>query len=330
MKRRFLLFSAVVLTFWILSFFQKTPAPVSASPALGDPYTLIALVNNLRAANGLPPYAVNSILMQVAQAHSEYQASIGTVTHYSADGSRPFQRALAAGYPVAGDLSLGGFYSENIAGGTNLSPEEAVQWWQGDAPHLHTMLSSDLTEVGAGVASDGNFIYYTLDAARPLGSGSVSYTPPSGATSPPVTYIPPVVANTPAADGSVHHIVQAGQSLWTIAAVYETTVDALRELNGLSPDDFLHPGDDLLIRPPYTPTPSETPSPTRDSVSTATSSVTPSPRPAATETPLPTSTPDTPAKNSNAPTVAGIILLALLVAAAATWLSLQDAGRFEE
>jgi uncharacterized protein YkwD len=84
---------------------------------LSSAVELIAEVNSLRISNGLPPYSQHPILMQIAQAHTNYQAAIGTGTHYGADGSRPFQRALAAGYPVAGDLARGGYFSENIVWG---------------------------------------------------------------------------------------------------------------------------------------------------------------------------------------------------------------------
>ena len=42
----------------------------------GDAYSLIAAVNQLRVANGLPELQVNSILMAVVQAHTDYQAPL--------------------------------------------------------------------------------------------------------------------------------------------------------------------------------------------------------------------------------------------------------------
>src|SRR5205823_1348766 len=99
------------------------------------------------------------------QTHAEYMAAIRTVTHYDAGGLRPYQRGLAAGYPLAGDLSLGGFYSENIMAGNNLSVQEAVTAWQGDTPHLLTMLAPGLQEIGAGVALVGGYVYYVIDCA---------------------------------------------------------------------------------------------------------------------------------------------------------------------
>lgn len=59
------------------------------------------------------------------------------------------------------------------------------------------------------------------------------------------------------------HIVKAGQTLWTIAALYQTSVEDLVWLNNLSGDTIIHPGDELTVhllpgqtRPPtLTPTP---------------------------------------------------------------------------
>jgi hypothetical protein len=307
-------------------------------PAL-DAYTLIAEVNALRAANGLPPYAINATLMAVAQAHSDYQASISTVTHYSADGSRPYQRALAAGYPVGGDLSLGGFYSENILAGMNISPSAAVVVWQGDAPHLNTMLSPHLTEVGAGVTDVNGYVYYTLDASTPADGSVPNYTPdpnetPDGDGSgalPTLDWIMPVITSTPNESGKVIHEVQVGQSLWGIADVYGTTVQEIRALNKMSVDELVYPGELLLIRV----LPTDIPLPTPSLTVTVTM---PPPVPSLTETSVPTSAPNgiwvtiTPtehpsekmAVSGNLWTVFIIIFIALILAGLVTWLGGRD------
>src|SRR4030042_6620801 len=95
----------------ILAVLLDNSTPGSAQA--GDAYSLIDAVNNLRAANGLPAYQVNSILMAVAQGHSDYQAAIGQVTHTGAGGTRPRDRAAAAGYGGGGTV----FFSEKIGGG---------------------------------------------------------------------------------------------------------------------------------------------------------------------------------------------------------------------
>ena len=225
---------------------QHIPSQVDA-----DPYTLIAEVNALRAANGLSPLSPDPILMSITQQHSDYMASIGTVTHYSADGSRPYQRALAAGYPVAGDLSRGGFYSENIIEGRNLSPAEAVSRWTGDAPHLNTMLSPNFTDIGAGVSVVGDQVYYVIDASRKSGTSAPAYTPQS-VNGTPVYNLNPLVStifpNTPMPDGSITHVVKPGETLWLIAISYGTKIDNILLLNNITKDSPIYPGQKLIIK----------------------------------------------------------------------------------
>jgi uncharacterized protein YkwD len=253
---------AAALVLLVVAFF---PAGGAGSAGLraplaqaSDAYDLIEAVNALRIANGLPPYNAHPILMGISQGHAEYMASSGSVTHYGADGSRPYQRALAAGYPVAGDLSQGGYFSENITAGNNLSAQSAVQSWLGDAPHTNTMLSTYAQDIGAGVATAGGRVYYVIDVGLATGS-TPRYTPRPDGTFPTAVYYAPLVStimpNTPAADGAVRHKVTSGETLWLIAITYGTKVDAIRSLNNLSPDAPLHPGVDLLIFPPGTVTP---------------------------------------------------------------------------
>ena len=300
-----------------------------------DPYALVAEVNALRVNSGLQPYTVNATLMAVAQAHADYQAATGTVTHYSADGSRPYQRALAAGYPVGGNLSLGGFFSENIVAGGGMTPAQAVVIWQGDAPHLNTMLSPYLTEVGAGVTNVNGYIYYTLDASTPAGGSVIYNTPdpnvtPDGTETgtgalPPLDWIMPVITSTPKPDGQIIHEVQVGQSVWMIADVYGTTVDEIRTLNYMSADALVYPGELLLIRIEPTALPS-----TPTLVATRTM---PPPMPFLTETSVPTSVsaqpsatiesiPSAPVSiDSSIWTVFTIIVVALFMVGLVTWLS---------
>jgi uncharacterized protein YkwD len=295
------------------------PRPAQASSASD----LIQAVNDLRAGYGLSAYIPNAILMAVAQAHSEYQASIGTVTHYSADGSRPFQRALAAGYAVAGDLSLGGWFSENIMAGNNLSAQGAVNAWMGDAPHQNTMLSTTLREVGAGVAVVGSYVYYTLDAGLSTGGAPAAYTPSTPASpAVPAAGKGTVIPSTPNADGAVIHIVQPGDSLIVIAMAYDTPLSDLLTLNGLQLNSVIRTGQQIVIRPAFTPTPTL---PT----STPTRRPTPTLWPTSTPTLTPTGTPvftPTPAPRAGIPASAGlitagaIILLALAAAGAAAWI----------
>ena len=309
-KHFFLLIPGVLLLALLLG---SLPARAQA----GDAYSLIAAVNQLRAANGLPALPVNSILMSVVQAHTDYQAAIGEVTHIGADGSRPRDRAAAAGY--GGGATF--FISENIGGGTNLSVAEVIGWWQGDDLHLNTMLGASYAEIGAGVAVAGDFVYYTIDTAYVAGG---SYVPlaTSGATAVPIYY---VTTATPNADGAVWHTVRSGQTLIGIAQAYGVPVSEIKTLNNLT-TDAIYVGDTLLIVAAGTPAPSATPTPS----STATAVASPTRQPTRTATAIPptvalTATP-TPAQQESAADVIGDILVVIILVLGVGGILLMVAG----
>jgi hypothetical protein len=52
---------------------------------------------------------------------------------------------------------------------------------------------------------------------------------------------------TPMADGRIIYIVKEGDSLWTIAALSGLTVEEVRALNGIQPNDFISPGMELIL-----------------------------------------------------------------------------------
>lgn len=256
-----------MISLGLLLAFITIGLPVSRAQS-GDASTLISAVNSLRVANGLAPYKVNSSLMAAAQAQSDYQASIGAITHTGAGGSSPSDRAKAAGY--GGGTRV--FVSENIAGGTRMTAERAVTIWQGDAPHLTTMLSTSYVDVGAGVATDGQLSYFTLIAgyiSGQVGSGNsgASHVQPSPSSqdSPTevVLYISPIVVAKPAADGSIVHEVEFGQVLIKIAEAYGRPLSEILALNDLTDESIIYPGDKIIIKTAdVTPTPLLAPTPT--------------------------------------------------------------------
>lgn len=291
------------------------PGHFSPNPSALD---LIAEVNALRASNNLPPYQVNSILMNIAQTHAEYIASTGNMTHFDANGLRPYQRAIEAGYSVAGDLSLGGFLRENIHSGVNLSVAGAVTFWKGDTSQLNTMLSADLKDVGAGMAIANGVTYYVLDAGAATGTPAVTSTPTfsssefiistAGAAG---TQAVVVMVSTPLDNGEIYHVVQKNEALWSIALAYSTTIEQLKLLNGLATDEIFE-GKTLLVQKPVPAT--TTPSPVVTATfgiptSTATSPVTPTAT--STSTPLPKA----PASLNSGGMVVGVIVLIALLAA---------------
>ncbi len=297
--------------------------PAQAMPTQADsPYDLINAVNALRASYGLPPYSISSILMYTAQAQAEFMAATGNVTHFGPGGIGVTDRLLAAGYPLAGDLSLGGFRSENITGGNeSMTAQTAVNQWTGDAPHLNTMISPNLTEIGAGVAVANGRVYYVIDCALPTTSGA-SQTAGAGTAVPSGgAVIPPAVINTPNDKGEVLHEVQAGQTLWQIAIAYNVKIDEIKSLNNLG-DNTIYPGDTLLIKKEVvqasaTPENTHTAVPTFSVAAIVTLSATPV---------IPISTPvsaDDSVDASNSATtmsvVIGLVAMALLVGGFLAW-----------
>lgn len=153
---------SICLLFLLLAIASPQPPTVAAQDA-ELVSRMLAAINSARVANGLPPYALNPLLTQAAQRHSEYQRDIGQVTHDGPGGTRALDRVLAVGYPATRA-------NENILSMMNTSPEEAVTWWlTADEAHRNNILHPVLREIGIGTAmGDYGRIYYTMDiSAQP-------------------------------------------------------------------------------------------------------------------------------------------------------------------
>lgn len=153
---------------------SPTAAPTlvaSASPAPGGDGAvreaqLVAQINEVRAAHGLPPYRLNPELSAAARAHSCDLATHGVISHSSSDG-----RTLAT--RLAGRGAAWQWPSENIAAGTD-DPAAVVAMWMDEPPdgwHRRNILDPDQRDVGAGYcqAPDdpaGNYHYWTADFSR--------------------------------------------------------------------------------------------------------------------------------------------------------------------
>jgi LysM repeat protein len=191
--------------------------------------------------------------MQIAQQHSQYQASLGTWTHIGPDGSRPRERAAAAGFGNGAYV----YVSENVAYGTNASIMEIINGPWNDPEHYNTMFGPNYKYIGAGVAYAGDLVFYTVDTGYWVGDPAPTVESPGATSTLSSSLAPtavPVVVSTPYPDGTVKHIIAGGQTLWTIAAVYDIPLEVLRDLNDLEPDAILSLGDEVIIHPSYTPT----------------------------------------------------------------------------
>ena len=237
-------------------------SPSDAAPRLQSASGLIEAVNQFRGANGMDPLKVDPILMVVAQTQTDYNVSTGQLSHYGPDGSRPRDQAIAAGY--GGGTTV--FVSENIAVGSGLTSAGAVAMWTGDEPHLNTMLGQYYRDVGAGVGETDGDTYFTLVTGYVAGGLSANSTAPVAGSGALTGGGPqPVVTVTPRPDGAVVHVVEEGQTLWTIAAVYGIDLAQLLSLNGMTEDSFVHPGDEVIVRAAATATATTAPSATASS-----------------------------------------------------------------
>jgi LysM repeat protein len=124
-----------------------------------------------------------------------------------------------------------------------------------DPDHMRPAVTPAYCNVGAGVATVNGKTYYVLQAAYVSGQecGSYSSSPggasSSGTGSGPVVsqLIVPVQIATPDADGRTYHVVQAGQSFWSIAIAYQITIQDLETWNNLSRNIPLQSGQRLFI-----------------------------------------------------------------------------------
>jgi len=307
------IFKAIwVLTYVLAIFALPHTAQAESSgysPAFSDATDLIASVNAVRSSQGLNALQSNSILMSIAQSQAEYELSIGSQTDTGSGGTRPYQRALAAGYLLAGDLSEGGFLAELIGAGVGTNASDVVTGWNNDSYHHSMLVSTVFTDVGAGVAASGNTKYFVLVEALSTGGTPVAYTPPAPLN--PST--PTIVPNTPNPDGSIVHIIQPGETLGSLSMAYNVPLATILKLNGLALNSTIFVNQKIIIQAASTATPTQP---------TSTPTITPTitPWPTALPTSTPTNLPPPPTPSPGLPVsaaggaVAVIIVVALILA----------------
>jgi LysM repeat protein len=273
MRKYFLWFAALAFLLGLLSVNQvsaqdETPTPevdIPTSQAQAPtPSQVIEAINQLRMSHGIAPLSVHPILMQVGQQEAEGIAG-GMGGHWRPNELTLGQWLLSLGYPLLGDLSLDGYRSENwgFAGNT----EEAIAMWLGDDEHTNTMLSLDRSDIGVGIAfseEDSSYVI-VVETALQTKSGQMQWDAIPILTGIPQTQaaysamsteaarngllpqgMAPVALNTALADGNVYHDVKYGQTLWSIAITYRTTIKQIQQLNNLT-DTTVQPGQHLLI-----------------------------------------------------------------------------------
>jgi LysM repeat protein len=256
------IFSAVLFSFRIVRIVnaqqstppvESTPSPTQSQPRF-TPADVINAVNNLRVSNSLARLASHPVLMEIAQAEANGIAT-GYDGHWRPRNLTLGQWMLSLGYPLSGDLSMDGYRSENwLDASISSSADDVVQAWLGDAEHTNTMLSPYRSDIGAAIAvgEDGSVIC-VIETALQTASGKMQYDAYAILTGIPQTqvaysematsaakngllpqYSMPVKVSTAQPNGDVYHVVQYGQTLWSIAVTYHTTIKQMQSLNHLS------------------------------------------------------------------------------------------------
>ncbi len=137
-----------------------------ASPEQTRELALVALINQIRASNDLPPYTYDTGLSDAARAHSCELAARNAIDHVSADGRTVRDRMPPHDPPWA-------WPSESIAAGTD-APEAVVAMWMDEPPegwHRRNILDTEQTAIGVGYCyaeedSTGNHHYWVSEVAR--------------------------------------------------------------------------------------------------------------------------------------------------------------------
>ncbi len=269
MKKIYLAVCAAVLCLTAFALQPVFASPLTAPSA----WELLAAVNALRAANGLPAFQTDAYLMAAAQGQADYLAAIGpdfSNGHAGPGGNTPDDRASAAGFPYVQGLDITECWAMTGPAGTL---DYVIYTLWNDPDHMGVMLSSKGQLAVVGVAVSGSWTYYILDVANYFGAQPSHVQPvvvpgapasSSGATPMVSQYVAPVKLAEPGADGSIIHEVLSGQSLWSIAIAYGVTIEELKSLNTISDATLLSIGQKLVIRAPgsaNTAQPTSSPSP---------------------------------------------------------------------
>lgn len=283
--RKFYLLSSLMMFVMVLRV-RTSPSLSQASSA----YDAIAAVSDFRIANGPALLQSDPIFLSIAQAHSAYQASIGTDIHTGPGDSSPKGWASAAGF--GGGASI--FFLENIIGGNNLSIQKAIcKFWQDEA-HLNTMLNPP-SSVNLSNPSKNN-----------TNSG------------PTATAYDAFIVSTPREDGAIIHVVGDGQSLIGIAKAYDVPLNEILALNNFSLDTIIYPNEEIIIQVRSPPTATISPTATRPTATASVTATQSTPTPRGTFTPNPTASPTATATPTPIPTgrerlVTGVVVMALII-----------------
>jgi hypothetical protein len=249
---------------------------------------LLARVNNLRASLGLAAYTWNGALAAAAANQARWMVDNNQVSHVQFDGSRPRDRASAAGYNSQ-------WVSENIYMGGLASIDSAWNFWLNSAVHYAGLTNANYNDIGIASATGSGGQSFVLVFGNSTGAWQTfNSASASNADSAAVAAAPPLPIVGVDNSGNIMYEVQAGDDIGTIALLFGYTWDDIPymlELNQMTQEDIrlLKTGSVFLV-PSASGTYTPTPEPTRDPT-IPTETATPTPTATETITATPTITP---------------------------------------
>lgn len=223
-------------------------------------WDLIALINGQRAANGLAALSVDSSLMACAQSTASTMASYQMMWHIGDVSGRVSQ----FGYNGGGKA----YATENFATGPATITSISGTW--ADYDHQIASTNPSYCHIGAGVAEANGVTYYIVQAAYPATGKGCSLNAPStggsgvttgaaggsGTTAAPVFDMSQVIASIriaePDESGKIYHVVQNGQSLWSIASAYGVKIEDVARWNNIKDPAAISLNQKLFIPDPET------------------------------------------------------------------------------
>ncbi len=233
----------------------ETPTPMTQNATADE---LVYFTNLRRTQYGLSALTVNSILMASAQQTAEIMAGLKQPGHLGGATTNISEMGYQSGLTI--------YSTENVANGTDLSAEYIVYTIWNDDLHNIPVMNPIYCDIGAGVAIDSEGTsYYVLRAAYSEKRYCGEYRAPDGTTletlyagtnttdesavvSTGSQWMQPVSRVTPNAEGILIHTVDYGQTLWSIAITYNTTIKQIQALNGYTVEDqTVYVGQELII-----------------------------------------------------------------------------------
>ncbi len=116
---------------------------------------LLDLVNQERAKQNAPALRLDARLVQAAQGHTDWMQEVGQLSHDGRNGSSPWDRIKAAGYP----MTTGG---ENVAWNQQ-TVAEVMQAWMTSPGHRANILNPAFQDFGAAMTNGSHGKYWCQD-----------------------------------------------------------------------------------------------------------------------------------------------------------------------